>query len=408
MATEITLSYKIKLFPSRVKADTLAALVDLFQREHSVATQLLASGDRPRLPSCQGKGEFVGRAYRRAGIDFFRCRKATAVVRREADRDLTWALKKLPSSHSGKYQRRLLGVIDKTSHTLTQMRNRETVHGHPFKLPFLKAQLIDSAEIQSPRTAKSFDCWIMLRGTTASRGKNGGFYIPARKHVAINRTLALPGAVLNESAEVFRKNGKFYARVTVTVPAPEVKEPKGYLGCDVGLRASVTRSDGYRGPDLRPIIKKQQRRRASQQRAGFDRSYTTSPQRQALSREARKAVSVALRSGRGVSLEDPQRLPKWKQWAAREFAKRVELLAALAGVPVWLLPPAYTSRTCYRCKARDTFRQKTMLRCLHCGYTQNADFNGALNIASGACRVTAISHGSLRLVPAPGGAEAVE
>jgi hypothetical protein len=175
--------------------------------------------------------------------------------------------------------------------------------------------LIDTAEIQPPRKARGFDCWIMLQGTTTSRGKNGGFYVPAQRHRAINRALALPGAKLSESAEVFRKNGKWYARVSVSVPLVEIQQPRGWLGCDVGVRAAVTRSDGYQGPDLRPILKRYRQHRADQQRAGLERSYTTSPQRQALAREARKAVTVCLRSGRGISLEDPARLLRWKQWA---------------------------------------------------------------------------------------------
>ena len=54
---------------------------------------LLGSSDaeHQRLPSTKGLGEFVGRAYRRAGIDWHRSRKATAVVRRQAEKDLTWA-----------------------------------------------------------------------------------------------------------------------------------------------------------------------------------------------------------------------------------------------------------------------------------------------------------------------------
>ena len=159
----VNLSYKLKLYPSVNKADTLALLAALFQRSHAECTSLLRQ-EEGRPPSTKGMGEFSGRAYRRAYTDYRRTRKA------------------------------------------------EHTPG------FLKAELLDSAEIQQPRTAKGFDCWIMLRGTTSSRGRNGGFYIPARKHRAINRTLALPGAKLNESAEVFRKNGKWYARVSVSVP----------------------------------------------------------------------------------------------------------------------------------------------------------------------------------------------
>jgi hypothetical protein len=300
-------------------------------------------------------GEFIGRAYRRAWIDWQRTTKA--------------------------------------GHT----------PGH------LKAELIDSAEIQPPRKAGGFDCWVMLRGTTTSRGKNGGFYIPAKRHHAINRALALPGAVLNESAEVFRKNGKWYVRVSVSVPLAEIQAPKGWLGCDVGARAAVTRSDGYRGPDLRPILKRQRDRRAMQQKQGIERSYTMSPSRQVIAREAKKAVLVALASGRGIALEDPDRLIRWRQHAARFFGRRVVLLAAIQGLCVQVINPAYTSQTCPRCgKVERNMRHKSAFRCWECGYTQNADFVASQNVAARAYGVTAVSHGSLSLQPFPGGVGADE
>jgi hypothetical protein len=296
-------------------------------------------------------GEFIGRAYRRAYIDYQRTRKA----------------------------------------------------GHT--PGFLKAELIDSADLQRPRHARGFDYWILLKGTKDK------MYIPARGHRALNRALALPGAVLNTgtkgSAVVMRRNGKWYAYVTVSVPRAEVQEPKGWLGCDVGVRAAVTRSDGYKGPDLRPILKRQRDRRAQHQRQGIDRSYTISPSRQVIAREARKAVTVCLRSGRGIALEDPKRLVRWKQHAARFFGKRVFLLAAIHGLAVQVIGPPYTSTTCSRCgHVEPGQRHREAFRCWRCGYTQNSDFNAALNICHKAYRVTAVSPGSLS--PSPGGAEADE
>jgi hypothetical protein len=344
----VTLGYSLKLYPSRNKADTLAALAALFQRLHADATHQLANAERPRLPSTKGLGEFVSRAYRRAYRDYCRTSKA----------------------------------------------------GH--KPGSLKAELIDSAEIQQSRKAHGFDCWIMLRGTTTSRGRNGGFYIPAKRHRGINRALALPSAKLNESAEVFRKNGKWYARVSVCVPLPEVQQPTGRLGCDVGARAAVTRSDGYQGPDLRPILKRQKERKAQHQRQGICRSSKTH-QRHILIKEARKAVSVALRSGRGVSVEDPKRLIRWKQHGARIFGHRVLLLAAIHGLAVAVVNPAGTSLTCSRCGfAERRQRHKEFFRCWRCGHTRNADLNAALNLCHKAYAVTGVSHGSLSRVPRGG------
>lgn len=343
----VILSYKLKLFPTSNKADTLSLLAGLFARHHAACTTALR--EESRIPSTKGMGEFIGRAYRRAYIDYRR--------------------------------------ITKAGHTPG----------------FLKAELIDSADLQLPKKAKGFDYWILLKGTKDK------LYIPARGHKALNRALALPGAQLNlgtkGSAYVMRKNGEWYAYVTVKVPLAEVQAPKGWLGCDVGLRASVTRSDGHRGPDLRPSIQRTKQRKADQQRNGVDRQ-TVTHQRQILSREARLAVSVAQQSSRGISLEDPQRLPRYKQWAGRHFASRVQLLASVVGVCVSLISPPYTSITCSHCgSVEKKQRHRETFRCWQCGYTHNADFNAAQNIgrrAHGYCHSQA---SSLSLCPGGGADE---
>jgi len=348
----VNLAYQLKLYPSRNKADTLANLARLFRRAHTDCTTRLAHAEGARCPSTKGLGEFVGRAYRRAYIDYRRTTKA--------------------------------------GHTPGP----------------LKAELIDSAEVQQPRTAKGFDCWIMLRGTTTTPGRNGGFYVPANRHRAINRTLALPGAKLNESAEVFRKNGKWYARVSVSVPLAQVQEPKGWLGCDVGARAAVTRSDGYRGPDLRPLFNRDDERKQNHAKQGLDRTRPMSPSRQVIAREARKAVLVAQSSGRGIALEDPKRLIRWKQHAARCFGSRVLLLAAIFGLAVEMISPPYTSTTCSRCgHIESRQRQKGTFHCWRCHALTNSDFNASVNICHKAYRVTAVSPGSLSLSPGGGADE---
>lgn len=322
----------------------LALLAGFFRRSHSDATTSIAATKEARFPSCKGKGEFIGRATRRAYKDYHRSLKAA----------------------------------HKT--------------GQKFTPPTLHAELIDAAHVQTPRHAKSFDLWVMVQGV-------GKLYIPARKHRAINRALAYPGAALCSQGEVFRKNGKWYCRVGVKIPIPAETPTTEWIGVDVGVRRSITCSDGYQGPDLRPILNKQQQRAADQQRHLHDTEIDslTSP-RQVQAKEARALVSRAQKSGRGIALENPRSLPKWRQWSAKFFAKCILLLAPMASVPVALVHPAYTSLTCSRCGERDsTFRHKTMFRCHSCGLTANADRNAALNIAYRAHRISCGSHhGSLR------------
>src|SRR5205823_6253145 len=161
--------------------------------------------------------------------------------------------------------------------------------------------------------------------------------------------LALPGAALCEQGEIFRKNGNWYCRVGVKVPLPDEQPVTEWIGCDVGARSAVTRSDGYQGPDLRPVLQRSRTRRAMLQKHGVDETREMSPQRQVLAHETRLLVLVALATGRGIALEDPKRLIRWKQHAARFFGKRVLLLAAILGVAVQVISPPYTSTTCSHC-----------------------------------------------------------
>ena len=121
------LAYTLRLYPSHTKADTLANLASLFRRAHTERTLQIVSMEGVRCSSTKGLGEFIGCAYRRASIDYRRTAKA----------------------------------------------------GH--MLGTLKAELIDSAEVQQPRKARWFDWWITVRGATMTPGRPGGFYIPAKR-----------------------------------------------------------------------------------------------------------------------------------------------------------------------------------------------------------------------------------
>src|SRR5262249_40052736 len=70
----ITVSYKLKLFPTANKANTLGLLTALYARLHTECTTVLREGRR--CPSTKDRGESVGRAYRRAFTDWRRARKA--------------------------------------------------------------------------------------------------------------------------------------------------------------------------------------------------------------------------------------------------------------------------------------------------------------------------------------------
>lgn len=375
----LTLAYRVKLYPSRVKADMLGMLCDMFQREHRTALDRIDGWveNEGRLilkgKSQAGEGEFKQRIRYRAATDYSRCKKAHATKAEPiiAARKTAWRyaekLHRQKRKQSTKQAEKLSALLEQASRAMPR-----------FKLPYLKAELCDAAEVQEPRKATSFDLWVHVEGLR----RDCQLYIPARKHRALNRTLERPGARLGQSAQVMRKNGNWYAIVYVKCPLPEVQEPQKWIGVDVGLRTSVARSDGYRGPDLRPILDKQEARTAERQKQNHPADFgRQTPQKQAIAIEAKKLVSVALASRCGIAIEDPKRLPRYKQWAGRELAKRLAVLAPLDGVSVALIAPPFTSQTCPQCGSVEKYqRHRELFRCWQCGYTHNADFVGSRNI----------------------------
>lgn len=328
----LTLAYRVKLDATRIKSDMLGMLCDYFAREQHEALDFLDGivAQEGRLvlkgKSQVGEGEFKQRVRYRAFNDYKRARKAAKALKKQ------------------------------------------------MKLPYLHAELCDAAEVQEPRNATHFPLWVHVEGLA----RDCQLYLPTRKHKALNRALEHPGATLGKAAQVMRRKGKWYAIVYVRCPLPETYGPHGSLGCDVGVRKSVTRSDGYQGPSIDRKIEQ----RADRQHRGVRHKTSRSYQRQQLDKEARRAVLVALSCGQSLSVEDPARLPKWRGWAARHFAKCVVLLASLYGVPIRYIAPPYTSLTCSRCGAVSKLnRRGTWFRCIKCGFTHNADVNAARNIA---------------------------
>jgi putative transposase len=71
----------------------------------------------------------------------------------------------------------------------------------------------------------------------------------------------------------------------------------------------------------------------------------------------------------------------------------VSYKAAIAGVPILLVPSAYTSQTCSQCghvhpEKGKSYRRGKRFNCGHCGFVHDADVNAALNIAALGLSVT--------------------
>src|SRR4030067_1289641 len=103
----------------------------------------------------------------------------------------------------------------------------------------------------------NFDYWLTIENQFIRRG---GVKLPCKSHKKLNQSLR-EGWILNNTAEFFKdKNGKYYARVFVQKEESKAERKELSLGCDVGYRNSVIRSDGYVGRNISHIIKKEKQK----------------------------------------------------------------------------------------------------------------------------------------------------
>lgn len=69
-------------------------------------------------------------------------------------------------------------------------------------------------------------------------------------------------------------------------------------------------------------------------------------------------------------------------WAFYQLRQFITYKAKLAGIPVILIDPVYTSQTCNKCGHCEKSNRKNQAEfcCKKCGHSNNADWNAARNI----------------------------
>jgi len=90
---------------------------------------------------------------------------------------------------------------------------------------------------------------------------------------------------------------------------------------------------------------------------------------------------LTLRGAGGRSRRMNRRLSSWPR---RELHRQIEYKAALAGVPVIKVNPAWTSKTCPVCGARRRDRVGKEFVCLKCDWEMDRQINAGLNILKSA------------------------
>jgi putative transposase len=207
-------------------------------------------------------------------------------------------------------------------------------------------------------------------------------------------------------ADLVWRDGVYYLHVTQTSAAPETDDSGGVLGVDLGQVELATDSEGasFSGGKVKGMRHYYAKRRATLQAVGTKSAKRRL--RQIKRRESRfqsntnhvisKAlVDKAASTRKAIALEDlkgiraritVRRVHRSYRlsWAFAQMRDYIGYKAALAGVPVVFVDPAYTSQTCSGCGhcERANRQSQASFVCRSCCLSLNADYNAALNIAN--------------------------
>ncbi len=207
------------------------------------------------------------------------------------------------------------------------------------------------------------------------------------------------------SADLVWRQGTYYLHLTQSKGAPPVRETVDTIGIDLGMVNVATDSTGesFTGAKVHQVRARYHKRRQALQRVG-----TRSAKRrlkQLSGREkrfqkdvnqkiSRTLVHKAVVSRKALALEDltgirerttVRRENRYERhcWAFSQLRMYIAYKAAWASVPVRLVDPRNTSRTCSQCGHCEQANRQTQasFRCKQCGFCLNADINAAITIS---------------------------
>src|SRR5262249_3467077 len=200
------------------------------------------------------------------------------------------------------------------------------------------------------------------------------------------------------SAELVYRKGNFYLHISITIPAPEVQQPQGSLGVDLGFSRVAVTSDKkfHTAKNIRhkkSCYKRTRRslqangsknaKRALKPVSGHERRFVADTNHCV----SKQIVTEAKANNQRIVLEDLggiRETGKAKcvhEWSFAELQEMIRYKAARAGVDVVVVSPRYTSQTCSRCLHLGIRPNQSSFQCRDCGYQINADLNGARSIA---------------------------
>lgn len=220
----------------------------------------------------------------------------------------------------------------------------------------------------------------------------------------VGRYYTLEGKRLSGQADLTLENNVFFLNVVVDILNATPFDPKDVIGVDKGIVNIATTSDGvnFSGEAIDDIRIKMTNLKAALQKKGTKsakRHLKKTAKRQSGFQKnynhiiSKQIVSIAKGTGRAIALEDLTSIRdrqtvrrsqrgRFGNWAFNQLDGFIEYKAVLAGVPVIFVNPRNTSRECPVCHniSKSNRKSQSDFSCVNCGYEDNADFVGAVNI----------------------------
>jgi putative transposase len=220
----------------------------------------------------------------------------------------------------------------------------------------------------------------------------------------------LKGRKPTSAVLVKRRDGGYFLHIQLTGEAPPERETAGMLGVDLGRRRVAVDSDGTiheaaetkKVRDHYPKVRRSAQTKGTKGARRFLKRLSGREKRhqRAINHNiSRRIVDKAQATGRAIALEDlsgirertkvrkAERYRQHNSWSFFQLRQFIAYKAIDAGVPVVLVDPAYTSKTCHAC-GQLGHRDALLFSCTTCG-DFDADGNAALNISARGAQVTA-------------------
>jgi len=204
------------------------------------------------------------------------------------------------------------------------------------------------------------------------------------------------------NSELIKQNKKFYLNIVIEIPDKSIKKTKNVIGIDVGIKnlATCSTGDNFTGKQVQSVQKKNNRLRSALQSKGT-RSAKRHLKKMA-GREKRfqkdinhqiskQIIILANQSNSALVLEDLTNIRKttkhkksyrgtFHRWAFYQLRQFLTYKAQIAGIPIILINPAYTSQICSSC-GKIGIRSGRFFHCPSCSFQADADINASRNIA---------------------------